>query len=163
HADTHTSGRPPRLTVVGTGYLGATHAVCMATLGYQVLGVDVDAAKVEALVDGRVPFHEPGLPQALDEALASGRLDFTTDFVGTAARLRELVRTLSPAGEGLELAWNPEFLREGFAVQDTLRPDRLVFGVASAHAEQALRQVYDPLLEEGTPLIVADLPTSELV
>src|SRR5699024_8523493 len=184
---------------------------------YQVLGVDVDAAKVEALVDGRVPFHEPGLPQALDEALASGRLDFTTDFaraadfgdihflcvgtpqqpgshaadlrfvddaaaqlaaritrpalivgkstvpVGTAVRLRELVRTLSPAGEGLELAWNPEFLREGFAVQDTLRPDRLVFGVASAHAEQALRQVYDPLLEEGTPLIVADLPTSELV
>src|SRR5690625_6829371 len=55
HADTHTSGRPPRLTVVGTGYLGATHAVCMATLGYQVLGVDVGAAKVDSLVHGRVP------------------------------------------------------------------------------------------------------------
>ena len=216
-SDTRPSGRPPRLTVVGTGYLGATHAVCMATLGYEVLGVDVDAAKIEALIEGRVPFHEPGLPQALDEALSSGRLDFTTDLaraaefgdihfvcvgtpqqpgshaadlrfveeattrlaaritrpalivgkstvpVGTAARLRELVRTLSPAGDGLELAWNPEFLREGFAVQDTLRPDRLVFGTASARAEQALRQVYRPLLEEGTPLVVADLPTSELV
>src|SRR5699024_6260707 len=216
-SDTRPSGRPPRLTVVGTGYLGATHAVCMATLGYQVLGVDVDAAKIEALLEGREPFHEPGLPQALDEALSSGRLDFTTDLaraadfgdihfvcvgtpqqpgshaadlrfveeattrlaaritrpalivgkstvpVGTAARLRELVRTLSPASDGLELAWNPEFRREGFAVQDTLRPDRLVFGIASARAEQALRQVYRPLLEEGTPLVVADLPTSELV
>src|SRR5699024_752948 len=84
HADTHTSGRPPRLTVVGTGYLGATHAVCMATPGYQVLGADVDAAKVEALVAGRVPFNEPGLPQAPDEDLASGRLDFTTDFAPAA-------------------------------------------------------------------------------
>lgn len=211
------TSEPSRITVVGTGYLGATHAICMAKLGYQVLGVDVDVAKIDALLDGRVPFHEPGLPQVLDEVISTGRLDFTTDFaraadfgdvhflcvgtpqkpgshaadlrfvddaatqlaaqitrpalivgkstvpVGTATRLRELVRTLSPAGDALELAWNPEFLREGFAVQDTLRPDRLVFGVASEHAEQTLRQVYRPLLDEGTPLVVADLPTSELV
>lgn len=208
---------PPRITVIGTGYLGATHAVCMAQLGFEVLGVDVDAAKIEALVDSRLPFHEPGLPEALEAAMSSGRLRFTTDFaqaaefgdvhflcvgtpqqqgseaadlrfvegaaaelaaritrpalivgkstvpVGTAERLRGLVRGVSPAGEGLDLAWNPEFLREGFAVQDTLHPDRLVIGVASSRSERVLRQVYRPLLEEGIPLIVADLPTSELV
>lgn len=207
----------PRITVVGTGYLGATHAICMAQLGYEVLGVDVDTAKIDALRSGRVPFHEPGLPEALDQAMSTGRLDFTTDFsraaqfgdvhflcvgtpqkpgsraadlrfveaaatqlaaqitgpalivgkstvpVGTAAMLRDRVRALSPAGQDLDLAWNPEFLREGFAVQDTLHPDRLVFGVASARAEQVLRGVYRPLLEEGTPLVVSDLATSELV
>ncbi|MGP9539200.1 UDP-glucose dehydrogenase family protein [Brachybacterium sp. AOP43-C2-M15] len=217
HTDDTPAGPLPRITVIGTGYLGATHAVCMAHLGFEVLGVDVDAAKIEALVDGRLPFHEPGLSEALEAALSSGRLRFTTDFaqaaefgdvhflcvgtpqqegseaadlrfvdgaaaelaaritrpalivgkstvpVGTAARLRGLVRSLSPAGEDLDLAWNPEFLREGFAVQDTLHPDRLVIGVASSRAERILRQVYRPLLAKDIPLIVADLPTSELV
>ena len=69
----------PRITVIGTGYLGATHAICMAILGYDVLGVDVDPAKVEALNSGRVPFFEPGLPEKLREALDSGRIRFTTD------------------------------------------------------------------------------------
>ena len=210
-------GPRPRITVIGTGYLGATHAVCMAQLGFEVLGVDVDAAKIDALVESRLPFHEPGLPEALEAALSSGRLRFTTDVaqaaefgdvhflcvgtpqqqgsdaadlrfvedaatalaaritrpalivgkstvpVGTAARLRGLVRSVSPAGDDLDLAWNPEFLREGFAVQDTLHPDRLVFGIASSRTERALRHVYRPLLEEGVPLIVADLATSELV
>ena len=213
HTTTTPTDLPPRITVIGTGYLGATHAVCMAQLGFEVLGVDVDAAKIEALTDGRLPFHEPGLPEALRAATASGRLGFTTDFaeaadfgdvhflcvgtpqqpgseaadlryledaasalaaritrpalivgkstvpVGTAARLRGL----SLAGEELDLAWNPEFLREGFAVQDTLHPDRLVLGVASTRAERILRRVYRPLLEQDVPLIVADLPTSELV
>lgn len=207
----------PRLTVVGTGYLGATHAVCMAALGFEVLGVDVDHAKVETLGSGRVPFFEPGLPEKLREALAAGRLRFTTSFdeaaafgdvhfvcvgtpqrpdsdaadmravdaaftelarridrrallvgkstvpVGTAARLTSLVRSSSPAGTELELAWNPEFLREGFAVEDTLHPDRLVFGVESEWAERQLRAVYRPLLDGGTPLVVADLATAELV
>ena len=217
HTTTTPTDLPPRITVIGTGYLGATHAVCMAQLGFEVLGIDVDAAKIEALTGGRLPFHEPGLPEALEAATASGRLRFTTDFaeaaefgdvhflcvgtpqqsgseaadlryledaasalaaritrpalivgkstvpVGTAARLRGLVRGLSPAGEELDLAWNPEFLREGFAVQDTLHPDRLVLGVASTRAERILRRVYRPLLEQDVPLIVADLPTSELV
>lgn len=207
----------PRITVFGTGYLGATHAVCMAALGYDVLGVDVDQSKIDALASGRVPFYEPGLPELLQQQLASGRLRFTTDVgeaaafgdvhflcvgtpqqpgshaadlrfvdaattelarrvdrralivgkstvpVGTAERLTELVRAVSPAGDQLELAWNPEFLREGFAVEDTLRPDRLVFGVASPWAEAALRQVYAPILDAGTPLVVADLRTAELV
>jgi len=207
----------PRVTVIGTGYLGATHAVCMAVLGHDVLGVDLDEAKIAALADGRVPFFEPGLPERLAEALASGRLRFTSSFdeaaafgdvhfvcvgtpqapgshaadlryvesaveqlarridrpalivgkstvpVGTAARLAELASSVSPAGSALELAWNPEFLREGFAVQDTLHPDRLVFGVASPRAEAQLRATYRPMLASGTPLVVADLATAELV
>lgn len=207
----------PRITVIGTGYLGATHAICMAVLGYDVLGVDVDPAKVDALASGRVPFYEPGLPEKLREALDAGRLRFTTDFdeaaafgdvhficvgtpqtpgshaadmryvdsaftelarritrkallvgkstvpVGTADRLTALVRDVSPIGAELEVAWNPEFLREGFAVEDTLHPDRLVFGVASEWAEERLRGVFRPILAEGTPLVVADLRTAELV
>jgi UDPglucose 6-dehydrogenase len=206
-----------RLSVIGTGYLGATHAACMADLGHEVIGLDVDAAKVAALNAGQVPFHEPGLPEVLTRALASGRLRFTTSFaeaadgtdvhficvgtpqrddtgaadlsqvdaaiaglaphlssaalvvgkstvpVGTAQRLRTQLANTSPAGTDVELAWNPEFLREGFAIADTVSPDRLVFGVTSADAETTLRQVYAPLLSNGVPLVVTDLPTAELV
>ncbi|MHA7180709.1 UDP-glucose dehydrogenase family protein [Arthrobacter sp. MDB2-24] len=207
----------PRVTVIGTGYLGATHAVCMAIMGFDVLGVDVDQRKIDMLSAGTVPFFEPGLPEKLGEALESGRLRFTTDFdaaasfgdvhfvcvgtpqapnssaadlkyvdaaftalatridrkallvgkstvpIGTAARITSLVQSISPLGTELEVAWNPEFLREGFAVQDTLFPDRLVFGVGSAWAEEQLRQVFKPILDLDTPVIVADLATSELV
>ena len=207
----------PKMTVIGTGYLGATHAICMAILGFEVLGVDVDVRKIEALSAGRVPFFEPGLPDKLREALDSGRLRFTTDFaeagswgdvhflcvgtpqsreshaadltyvelaltelasrierralivgkstvpIGTAARLTRLVQEVSPVGEAVELAWNPEFLREGYAVKDTLHPDRLVFGVSSAWAEAQLRAAFRPILDNGTPLVVCDLPTAELV
>jgi UDPglucose 6-dehydrogenase len=209
-----------RMTVLGTGYLGATHAACMAELGNEVLGVDVDPAKIEALSEGRVPFWEPGLDEILTRNLASGRLRFTTDYaeaaefgdvhfigvgtpqrrgeyaadvsaldavieglgplltrptviagkstvpVGTAGRLALKLRELAPAGDGAELAWNPEFLREGFAVQDTLHPDRLVFGLEagrSGRAEEVLREVYRPMLEDNTPLVVTDLATAELV
>ncbi|MFE9604854.1 UDP-glucose dehydrogenase family protein [Streptomyces hokutonensis] len=198
-----------RLTVIGTGYLGATHAACMAELGHEVLGVDVDPDKVAALQAGRVPFHEPGLPELIAKHTASGRLRFTTDYaaagafadvhfvcVGTpqrqdsegadltyvdaafaaiaghAAEGALLVgKSTVPVGTagrladtfGAEVAWNPEFLREGFAVEDTLRPDRLVFGVRSSRAETILRQVYAPVLDAGTPLVTADFPTAELV
>ncbi|MEW2291918.1 UDP-glucose/GDP-mannose dehydrogenase family protein [Streptomyces sp. NPDC006743] len=198
-----------RLTVIGTGYLGATHAACMAELGHEVVGVDVDAGKVAALRAGRVPFHEPGLAAMIARHTASGRLRFTTCYeeagafgqvhfvcvgtpqrkdgdaadltcvesafaalarharknallvgkstvpVGTAARLA--------AGHRVEIAWNPEFLREGFAVEDTLRPDRLVFGVRTARAQRLLRTVYAPVLAAGTPLVVTDFATAELV
>jgi UDPglucose 6-dehydrogenase len=207
----------PRLTVIGTGYLGATHAICMAVLGFEVLGVDVSQDKVDRLNAGEVPFFEPGLPELLAKALDTGRLRFTTDYaeagafgdihfvcvgtpqrpgshaadltyvdaavaslaahldrralvvgkstvpVGTAARLTALLHDLAPAGQQVELAWNPEFLREGFAVEDTLRPDRLVFGTASDWAEQRLRDAFAPVIEGGTPVVVTDLATAELV
>jgi UDPglucose 6-dehydrogenase len=207
----------PRLTVIGTGYLGATHAICMAVMGYEVIGVDVDPDKVARLNSGEVPFFEPGLPELLAKALETGRLSFTTSFaeagefgdvhficvgtpqmagseaadmtyvnaavtalaahlhrralvvgkstvpVGTAARLAELLRTTAPAGDRIELAWNPEFLREGFAVDDTMKPDRLVFGVTSAWSEERLRAVYAPVLAQGVPVKVTDLQTAELV
>ncbi len=207
----------PRLTVIGTGYLGATHAICMAVMGYEVIGVDVDAGKVARLNSGELPFFEPGLPELLSKGLESGRLRFTTSFqeagafgdvhficvgtpqqegseaadltyvnasvtalaahlrrralvvgkstvpVGTAARLAELVRTIAPAGGQVELAWNPEFLREGFAVDDTMKPDRMVFGVTSPWAEQQLRAAFRPVLAQGVPVKVTDLQTAELV
>jgi UDPglucose 6-dehydrogenase len=212
-----------RVTVLGTGYLGATHAACMAELGYEVLGMDVDAGKIAALSAGTVPFYEPGLAELLAKHVASGRLRFTTSYeevaafgsedraetvhficvntpqrkgeyaadlrfvesvadglaphldapalivgkstvpAGTAVRLAERFAALAPAGDGVEVAWNPEFLREGYAVKDTLRPDRLVFGVASARAEETLRAIYAPLLAQGVPLVVTDLATAELV
>ena len=207
----------PRLTVIGTGYLGATHAICMAVLGYEVLGLDTDAGKIARLASGEVPFFEPGLPEQLTKALESGRLRFTTSFaeaaefgdvhficvgtpqskgsnaadmkyvdsavtelashlhrralvvgkstvpVGTAARLTAMIRQIAPAGAAVELAWNPEFLREGFAVDDTMRPDRLVFGVESDWARQQLSAAFAPMLASGTPVVVTDLPTAELV
>ncbi|GAA0976101.1 UDP-glucose/GDP-mannose dehydrogenase family protein [Acrocarpospora macrocephala] len=207
----------PRLTVIGTGYLGATHAICMASLGYEVVGLDVDANKIKKLQSGEVPFFEPGLPELLAKTMESGRLRFTTSYeeaaahgdvhficvgtpqqpgsdacdltyvdatvralaarltrrclvvgkstvpVGTAARLGDMLRELAPAGDEVELAWNPEFLREGFAVDDTLRPDRLVFGVASDWARDQLTAAFRPILDLGTPTVVTDLSTAELV
>ncbi len=207
----------PRITVIGTGYLGATHAACMAELGYEVIGVDVDPDKVADLQAGRVPFYEPGLEELIAPHLASGRLRFTTSAeeaaafgdvhfvcvgtpqlkgefaadtryldqaidalaphlvrpclvvgkstvpVGTAARLAERLSARAPVGEAAELAWNPEFLREGHAIKDTLRPDRLVVGVRSEAAEARLREVYAPLLDAGVPFLVTDFATSELV
>jgi len=205
----------PVLSVIGTGYLGATHAACMAELGFQVIGVDVDEAKVASLNSGKVPFFEPDLEDLLQRALDSGRLTFTTSFeqagkdadvhficVGTpqqpgayAADMSQVfgaVQALAPhvsgtdvvvgkstvpvgtadeivdilkntAASGVEVAWNPEFLREGYAVQDTLKPDRLVVGVRTERAEQIMREVYAPLIADGVPFLVTDYPTAELV
>ena len=69
-----------RMTVIGTGYLGATHAACMTELGHEVLGVDVDPATIEALSEGRVPFYEPGLTELLRKHVDSGAIRFTTDY-----------------------------------------------------------------------------------
>ena len=202
-----------KLSVIGTGYLGATHAACMASLGFEVIGVDVDPAKIDLLSQGRVPFYEPDLEELLAEQIKSGRLKFSKDIsdiadcdvhficvgtpqvkngiaadltyvngavesiapiiksgslvvgkstvpVGTAARLRDQLIKVNPT---TDLAWNPEFLREGFAVEDTLRPNRLVVGTNSDQAEATLKLVYAQNLKDGTPWVRADLPTSELV
>ena len=202
-----------KLSVVGTGYLGATHAAAMSSLGFEVIGLDVDQEKIAKLLNGQVPFYEPHLSELLTEQIASGRLRFTNNFsdiadcdvhficvgtpqlpnslaadlqfvnssfasvaevaksgallvgkstvpVGTAESLRALVAEINP---NLELAWNPEFLREGFAVEDTLRPNRLVVGVTSDNSEAILREVYQKLLDNDVPWIRSDLPTAELV
>lgn len=100
-------------------------------------------------------------PHLKDGALVAGK---STVPVGTAQRLAEYVAEHTADGVTAELAWNPEFLREGFAVQDTLHPDRLVFGVTSDRAESILREVYARTIEQdGTPVVVTDLPTAELV
>jgi UDPglucose 6-dehydrogenase len=205
------------MTVLGTGYLGATHAVCMASLGFEVLGLDVDPTKIERLAAGEVPFYEPGLEALLRKTLSSGRLRFTTSYeevaefgdvhflcvgtpqkeneyaadldyvyaavmslaplltrpcvfagkstvpVGTAERITMRIHEAAPAGEAVEVVWNPEFLREGFAVDDTLHPDRLVFGVTSERGEQAMLDAYAPVISGGTPVVVTDLATAQLV
>ena len=207
------------MTVIGTGYLGATHAACMAELGHEVLGVDVDDKKIEALKNGRVPFYEPGLPEVLERNIEADRLGFSTSYddtaefanlhflgvgtpqrhgsyaadltyvksviselvprlkgehiifgkstvpVGTAAELQKMADDLAPEGTSVEIAWNPEFLREGYAVKDTISPDRIVLGVreGESRAEEIAREVYAQPLAQNTPFIVTDLQTAELV
>ena len=202
-----------RMSVIGTGYLGATHAAAMAELGHEVVGVDVDEAKIARLSKGEVPFFEPGLPELLAKHVASGALRFTTSTadaaqfadihfvcVGTPQRKGEFAADVSfvdaafaavvkhlrpgtvvvgkstvPAGTaarlqplveaaGAELVWNPEFLREGFAVKDTLHPDRVVLGVSGGAGLSAMNEAYGPIFEtDHTPVIVTDFATAELV
>ena len=206
-----------KISVIGCGYLGAVHASAMAELGHEVVGIDIDARKIEQLAAGKPPFYEPGLPEILTSAMASGRLRFSTDIadaagaqvhfigvgtpqkagshaadltyvdaamtsllphleagdlvvgkstvpVGTAARLAAVIEA---SGSGAALAWNPEFLREGFAVKDTISPDRLVYGVAPGEAGEyataLLNEVYESAMAAQTPLIVTDYATAELV
>ena len=206
-----------RLSVIGCGYLGAVHAACMAELGHEVVGIDVDAGKVDALNRAAAPFFEPNLDQTLRKAIDSGRLRFSTDFadassaqvhflavgtpqkpgenaadltyvhaaikglaphvasgalvvgkstvpVGTASVLLQRLQAVQP---GATLAWNPEFLREGVAVTDTIAPDRIVYGLPSGadgeHAKALLDEVYAVALAKGTALVVTDYATAELV
>ena len=204
-----------RISVIGCGYLGAVHASAMAELGHEVVGIDLDERKIAQLAAARPPFFEPGLPEILRSATATGRLRFSTDIadaagaevhfvavgtpqaagshaadlshvdaafesllphladgalvvgkstvpVGTAARLAERIAEAAPHAS---LAWNPEFLREGYAVKDTLQPDRLVYGVGEGdeRAASVLDHVYRAAIEAGTPRIVTDYATAELV
>jgi len=205
-----------RLTVMGLGYLGLTHAVCLAEMGHEVLALDVDQQKVRRAAGGEAPFFEPGLEPLLRKNLEAGRLRFTSAYeaiaqfgdvhflcvgtpptadgaadlrqvhaatdavaqhlgkrsllvgkstvpVGTARALAARIRAAAPAGDQVEMAWNPEFLREGHAVADSLAPDRLVFGVTSTWAAGLLRQVYAQPLGAGCPGLVMELETAELV
>ncbi|ODT24258.1 UDP-glucose/GDP-mannose dehydrogenase family protein [Microbacterium sp. SCN 69-37] len=204
-----------KLSVIGCGYLGAVHAAAMASIGHEVVGIDVDQRKIDALSKGQAPFFEPGLQEILTAGIAAGNLRFTTDmaeaagakvhFVGVGTPQQKdsyaadltyvngafdgLLPYLAPgdivAGKstvpvgtaaslaprvsetGATLVWNPEFLREGFAVQDTVDPDRLVAGVPAGDegevAASVLREVYHPSIAKGTPFIVTDYATAELV
>jgi UDPglucose 6-dehydrogenase len=207
-----------RLSVVGTGYLGATHAAAMAELGHEVLGVDVDETKVARLNNGDVPFYEPELPDLLRRNLDRGAVRFTTDLgeaaafadlhfvcVGTPQRQSEFAADLSyvdaafaaladrirpgatvvgkstvPVGTAARLApgieaaggtlvWNPEFLLEGFAVKDTLHPDRIVLGLKdgphdTSNGRAAIEEAYAPIMTATQlPVVVTDYATAELV
>ena len=209
-------GNTLRITVIGIGYLGLTHAVCLADLGHQVLAIDVDEEKLTKAAQGEAPFFEPGLEPLLRKNLESGRLRFTNSWaeigefgevhflcvgtpqakeggadlryvhaatdalvphlrtdclivgkstvpVGTARDLLARARAAAPAADRVDLAWNPEFLREGHAVQDSLTPDRFVFGVTSDAAVALLRRVYAKPLDSGIPALQMDLETAELV
>ena len=199
-----------KISVIGCGYLGAVHAAGMAELGHEVVGIDVDQAKVDRLNSSEAPFFEPGFDDLL--AKTAERLTFSTDManvaeatvhfltvgtpqspsgaadmtyvnqavesllpylssdsvvvgkstvpVGTAERLKEMIEPT-----GARLMWNPEFLREGFAVQDTLTPDRLVYGIQSGDESlvEVLDEVYRPIIERETPRLVMDYATAELV
>jgi UDPglucose 6-dehydrogenase len=206
-----------RISVIGCGYLGAVHAACMAKLGHEVVGIDVDERKIFELSSARAPFYEPGLEELLRGVQETGRLSFTTDMsaaagsevhficvgtpqkkgengadmtyvdaatlallphlapgnivvgkstvpVGTAKRLAQLVQDQEPTAH---LMWNPEFLREGHAVSDTLQPDRFVYGVADGSEDHpavaVLDEVYATPLASGTPRLITDHPTAELV
>jgi UDPglucose 6-dehydrogenase len=212
------NGQRLRVSVIGTGYLGLTHAVCMADLGHEVLAIDVDAEKIAKAARGEAPFFEPGLEPLLRKNLDSGRLRFTDSFaeigefgdvhfmcvgtpqvkdgggnadlsyvfgaadllaphlnraclivgkstvpVGTSRQLIARIHAAAPAGEQADYAFNPEFLREGYAVQDSLTPDRIVFGVTSPAAEALMRAVYATPLASGIPGLTMDLETAELV
>jgi UDPglucose 6-dehydrogenase len=212
------NGQILRISVIGTGYLGLTHAVCMADLGHEVLAIDVDAEKIAKAARGETPFFEPGLEPLLRKNLDAGRLRFTGSFaevgefadvhficvgtpqvkdgggsadlryvfgaaealaphltrptlvvakstvpVGTSREVIARLHAAAPAGELVDYAFNPEFLREGYAVQDSLTPDRIVFGVTSETADELMRAVYATPLASGIPGLTMDLETAELV
>ena len=212
------NGQILRVSVIGTGYLGLTHAVCMADLGHEVLAIDVDADKIAMAARGETPFFEPGLEPLLRKNLDAGRLRFTDSFaevgefadvhficvgtpqakggggnadlsyvfsasdalaphltratlivgkstvpVGTSREIIARVHAAAPAGDVVDYAFNPEFLREGYAVQDSLTPDRIVFGVTSDTADELMRAVYATPLAAGIPGLTMDLETAELV
>ncbi|WP_435260358.1 UDP-glucose dehydrogenase family protein [Streptomyces sp. 1222.5] len=205
-----------RVSVIGCGHLGIPHAAAIAELGHEVIGVDVDQAKVDRLNAGECPIYEAGLPELIARHTASGRLRFTTDIraaatfaelhfigvgtpidadgrsydtgqvfgairqlaphldrpctivgkstvtVGTTSQVTALAQRLAPAGQAVDVVWNPEFLREGHAVEDTLRPDRIIAGLTTAEGEKAIRAVYAPILDAGVPIFVTDPQTAEL-
>lgn len=206
-----------RISVIGTGYLGATHAAAMAELGYEVIGVEVNPERLASLSQGHLPFYEPGLDEVLLANVRNGRLRFTSDAaeaaawadvqflcvgtpqvagsdaadmsyafaaiealaphikqgallvgkstvpVGTTHELQRRLLEIAPDRTDVRFAWNPEFLREGFALEDTLHPDRIVIGVSDEADADTLRQVYAPMITEGIPLIVTEVTTAELV
>lgn len=205
-----------KIAVVGTGYVGLVSGACFAELGFQVVCVDKDVKKIEALNNGAIPIFEPGLDVLVSQNIQKDRLAFTTNLasslkdaqvvfiaVGTPTRrgdghadltyvfdaVKEVVasaqskillvtKSTVPVGTGkkiqeivsqldkqdvVEVASNPEFLREGSAIVDFLEPDRVVVGVASSWGEQLLRRLYGPLCQQEVPLVVTSLESAELI
>ncbi len=205
-----------RIAMVGAGYVGLVSGTCFAEFGHDVVVVDSDPAKIDALDQGRMPIYEPGLDRMVAENVANGHLSFTTDLgeavagaeavflavgtpsrrgdghadlsfvfaaaeqvvravkaptvlvtkstvpVGTGAKLKEIVRRVRPELP-IEVASNPEFLREGNAIGDFMRPDRVVIGTDSDRAQEVLRRLYRPLFLIETPIVATAIETAELI
>ncbi|KSV95571.1 UDP-glucose 6-dehydrogenase [Sinorhizobium sp. GL28] len=207
-----------KITMIGAGYVGLVSGVCFADFGHDVVCLDKDESKIDALMQGRIPIFEPGLDHLVASNVASGRLSFTTDLVsavadsdvifiavGTPSRrgdghadlsyvyaaAREIAENLEgftvivtkstvPVGTGDEVeriiretnpdadfavVSNPEFLREGAAIEDFKRPDRIVIGVVDddARARDVMTEVYRPLYLNQSPLVFTSRRTSELI
>jgi UDPglucose 6-dehydrogenase len=202
-----------KIGVVGTGYVGLVAAACFAENGNVVIGVDIDEAKIKALLAGQIPIYEPGLAEIVVENVAEGRLRFTTDIkvavresdvlfiavgtpqdedgsadlryvlavaeeiadamngprivvnkstvpVGTAVKVKAAIeaRTKFP----VSVVSNPEFLKEGAAVDDFLKPDRVVIGTDDPRAEAVMRELYEPFVRTGRPILAMDNVSAEL-
>ncbi|MFP4155414.1 MAG: UDP-glucose dehydrogenase family protein [Halothiobacillaceae bacterium] len=206
------------LTIFGTGYVGLVTGACLADVGHDVMCVDVDAAKIAGLREGRIPIYEPGLEAIVTENVSAGRLQFTTDAaqavqfgqvlfiavgtppdedgsadlqyvlavaesigrhmtghkvvvnkstvpVGTGDRVRARIeKTLSQRAMDLpfEVVSNPEFLKEGAAVGDFMKPDRIVVGVDNPSAESVMRELYAPFNRNHDRMVVMDIRSAEL-
>ena len=207
---------PMTVGVVGTGHVGLITCLSLASIGHRVIGYDIDPSKVEGLMEGRMPFHEPGIQDVLEKEVAAGRLSFTEETaqavagadvvficVGTPTRAsgqanllaveraaRDIAREATgplvvvekstvPAGTSthiertltrerpdlvgsLELLSNPEFLREGRALDDAMHPERILVGGSSPRAFEVMRRLYRPFLDAGVPLIETDITSAEL-
>ncbi len=205
-----------KICVVGTGYVGLVTGACLADFGMQVVGVDKDLAKVEALARGEVPIYEPGLEALVGKNLDAGRLVFTGDLgpaveqalavfiavgtpsrpdgsadltfirevaaaighhlngykiivtkstvpIGTGKMIEELVREASGGGRGFAVASNPEFLREGSAIEDFMHPDRVVIGSGDRRAIDILLDIYSPLRLADVPFVITTVESAELI
>ncbi len=201
------------ICVIGTGYVGLVTGTCLAETGNQVTCVDIDAAKVEKMKNGKVPIYEPLLDVYFDRNIKQGRLKFTTDLnegiknatilflalptppgedgsadlsyilkvadqlgecitdykividkstvpVGTADLVHKAIATKSKVE--FDVVSNPEFLREGFAVEDFMKPDRIVIGTNSEKAKKILSELYAPYVRSGNPIIFMDVRSAEL-
>jgi UDPglucose 6-dehydrogenase len=207
-----------KVAIFGTGYVGLVTGACLAEMGNHVLCVDIDAAKIDRLKQGKIPIFEPGLKTIVRRNHAVGRLDFTTDAssatahgelifiavgtppgedgsadmtyvlgvarsigrhleryavvvnkstvpVGTADRVREAIaEQLQERGVAVEfdVVSNPEFLKEGAAVEDCLRPDRIIVGASSERAVAVLRKLYAPFNRNHDRMVVMDERSAEL-
>jgi UDPglucose 6-dehydrogenase len=206
------------LTIFGSGYVGLVTGACMADAGNDVVCVDIDQRKIDALLQGEIPIHEPGLDELVRRNFAAGRLHFTTDIaagvnhgliqfiavgtppdddgsadlqyvlavaksigehmneyrvvvdkstvpVGTAEKVKaEMRRVLKERGAELEfdVVSNPEFLKEGAAISDFMKPDRIVVGTDSARATKLIKTMYEPFSRNHDKLILMDIPSAEL-
>ncbi|MEM9169028.1 MAG: UDP-glucose/GDP-mannose dehydrogenase family protein [Pseudomonadota bacterium] len=205
-----------RVAMIGTGYVGLVSGACFADFGHDVVCVDKDVSKIEALLRGEIPIYEPGLDDLVASNVKAGRLSFTTDLaeavpaaqavfiavgtpsrrgdgfadlsyvyaaaeeiaaaadgytvvvnkstvpVGTGVEVEQILRKTRPDGD-FSVVSNPEFLREGAAIEDFKRPDRVVVGAEDERAQDVMRELYRPLFLNETPILFTNRSTSELI